>query len=101
MVDPQTYGKFLEAQEQAREWGMPLMEVLDRRRLLVTQKREHDITVTALEGMLRRLGRQSPNKIMAYYYGRVDGTAMEMFSAVQMWLEAVVRNQANGTLENL
>ena len=101
MVDPETYGKFLEAQEQAKQLGMSLMEVLDRRRLLVTQKRDHDIRVETLEDMLRRLSRQSPNKIMAYYYGRVDGTGMEMFSAVQMWLEAVVRHQANGTLGDL
>lgn len=101
MIDPSTYKRFLEAEQQSCLWGLSLIEALDRRRLLVTEKREHDIGVTALEDMLRRLDRQSPNKLMAYYWGRVDGTPMEMFQAVQMWLEAVIRNQANSTIGDL
>lgn len=101
MIDPITYGKFVESEQQARQLGMSLVEVLDRRRLLVTRKREHDIAITALEELLRRLSRQSPNKLMAYYYNRVDGTAMEMFQALQQWIETVVRNQADRTLEEL
>lgn len=101
MIDPLTYGKFIEAEIQAKTMGMPLMEVLDRRRLLITEKWVHDIKVETLEDLLRRLERQSPNKIMAFYYGRTDGTSMEMFLAVQMWLEAVVRNQADSTLGEL
>lgn len=101
MIDPETYKRFIEAEEQARQWGLSLAEMLDRRRLLLTQKREHDVGVTVMEDLLRRLSRQSPNKIMAFYYGRVDGTPMEMFQALQQWLEAVVRNQANQTLGEL
>lgn len=101
MVDPVTYGKFLEAEEQAKQLGLSLVEMLDRRRLLLTPKREHDIAVKALEEMLRRLNFQSPNKLMAFFNGRVDGTPMDMFRAVQEWLDTMVRAQANGTLEEL
>lgn len=101
MIDPTTYSKFIEAEEQAKRWGLSLVEMLDRRRLLLTQKREHDIGVSVMEDLLRRLSRQSPNKIMAFYCGRIDGTPMEMFYAMQQWLEAVVKNYADQTLGEL
>lgn len=101
MIDPPTYSRYVEAEILARNLGMSLPEVLDRKRLLWTVKREHDTKVEALEDLLRRLDRQSPNKIMAYFYGRADGTAMEMFTALQQWLEAVIRNQADQTLGDL
>ena len=101
MIDPLTYGRYSEAEILAKQLGMSLPEVLDRKRLLLTTKREHDIEVAALEDLLRRLDRQSPNKIMAYVYGRVDGTSQEMFTALQQWLEAVIRNQADQTLGEL
>ena len=80
---------------------MSLVEVLDRAQLLLTVDRRHALQVQAAEDVTRRLDRQSPNKLMAHYYQRVDGTPAEMFSALQLWFEAVVRNYANGTLEDL
>lgn len=101
MIDPATYGRYQEAEALAKRRGLALSEVLDSRRLLLTPARQHQIEVKILEDLLRRLDRQTPNKIMSYYLGRVDGTPAEMFAAMQQWLEAVVRNQANKTLEDL
>lgn len=100
-VDPGTYARFLQAEERAKRLGLSLVEVLDRNQLLVTQKYKHDTEVQANEQLLQRLDRQSPNKLLAYYYGRPDGTAQEMFEAMRQWLELVVSRQANKTLEDL
>lgn len=100
-VDPQTYSRYLIAEKRARDLGMSLMEVLDIAQLLLTQKRRHNIEVQVLEELWRRLSRQSPNKLMAYKYNRTDGTAAEMFDAMVEWVELVVRNRANNTLEDL
>lgn len=100
-VDPETYERFLLAEKRAKELGLSVIEVLDRAELLLTPKRRHHLQVEAVEQMFRRLDRQSPNKLMAHYYQRVDGTPAEMFQALQNWFEAVVRNYANETLEPL
>lgn len=100
-VDLATYERFLLAEKKAKELGMSLIEVLDRAKLLLTQDRRHGLQVQAVEDVTRRLDRQSPNKLMAHYYQRVDGTPAEMFAAMQLWFEAVVRNFANKTLEDI
>lgn len=100
-VDPVTYEQFLLAEKKAKELGLSLVEVLDRGQLLLTKQRRHYLQVQAIEDVVRRLDRQSPNKLMAHYYQRVDGTPAEMFSAMQQWFEAVVRNWANETLGEL
>lgn len=100
-VDLETYERFLLAEKRARELGLSVVEVLDRAQLLLTQQRRHYLQVQAIEDVTRRLDRQSPNKLMAHYYQRVDGTPAEMFLALQQWFEAVVRNYANKTLEDL
>lgn len=100
-VDPLTFEQFQLAEKKAKELGLSLIEVLDRAGLLLTPHQRHLLQVQAVEDMFRRLGRQSPNKLMAHYYGRVDGTPAEMFDAAQRWFEAVVRNFANKTLEEL
>lgn len=100
-VDLKTYEQFLLAEKRAKELGLSLMEVLDRAQLLLTQQRRHLLQVQAVEDITRRLDRQSPNKLMAHYYQRVDGTPAEMFAATQLWFDAVVRNFANKTLEGL
>lgn len=100
-VDPVTYEQFLLAEKKAKELGLSLVEVLDRGQLLLTKQRRHYLRVQAVEDLVRRLDRQSPNKLMAHYYQRVDGTPAEMFSAMQQWCEAVVRNWANETLGEL
>lgn len=89
------------AEKRAKQLGLSLIEVLDRAELLLTQERRHSLQVQAVEDMFRRLDRQAPNKLMAYYHGRVDGSPAEMFDATQRWFEAVVRNFANKTLEEL
>jgi hypothetical protein len=100
-VDPETYRRFLLAQDRAKVLGLSLLEVLDRSQLLLTQSRRHGIEVSALEDLYRRLDRQSPNKLMSHYVNRVDGTANEMFEAIKIWFEIVLRHHANGTLEEL
>lgn len=100
-VDLETYERFLLAEKRAKELGLSVIEVLDRAQLLLTQQRRHHLQVQAVEDVTRRLDRQSPNKLMAHYYNRVDGTPAEMFSAMQQWFDAVVRNYANKTLEDL
>lgn len=100
-VDQKTYDQFLQAERRAKELGLPLIEVLDRAELLLTPRRRHLLQVQAAEDVTRRLDRQSPNKLMAHYYQRVDGTPAEMFAAMQQWFDAVVRNFANKTLEEL
>lgn len=100
-IDPATYEQFQLAEKRAKELGLPLIEVLDRAGMLLTPERRHLIQVEAVEDMFRRLDRQSPNKLMAHFYGRGDGTSAEMFSAAVRWFEAVVRNFANKTLEEL
>jgi hypothetical protein len=68
---------------------------------LLTAKRKHDLEVTAMLEIDRRLDHQSPNRLMSYFYGRPEGTAGEMFVSLQQWVETVVRNKINGTLEDL
>lgn len=100
-VDSRTYDRFLATDKKARDHGLALIEALDHAGLLLTEKRRHDLRVQAVEDVYRRLERQSPNKIMSHYIGRVEGTSSEMFTAVQSWFEAVCRNMANKTLEDL
>ncbi len=100
-IDPETYRRYLLAEKRAKDLGMSVMEVLDHAQLLLTEKRRHNLQVQALEDLLRRLDRQTPNKLMAHYVNRVDGSAAEMFEAVKVWIEIVLRHQANGTLEEL
>jgi hypothetical protein len=100
-VDLETYNRFVLAEKKAKELGLSLIEVLDRAELLLTPQRRHLLQVQAVEDVTRRLDRQSPNKLMAHYLQRIDGTPAEMFAALQLWFDAVVRNYANKTLEDL
>lgn len=100
-VDLATYERFLLAEKKAKELGLSVIEVLDRAQLLLTQERRHYLQVQAVEDVVRRLDRQSPNKLMAHYHQRVDGTPAEMFEALKLWFEAVVRNFADKKLEDL
>lgn len=101
VIDTETYQRFLDAEAAAKERGLSLVEALEYRRLLLTQKLEREIAVKSLEDALRRLEMQSPNRLMSFYYQRVDGTSAEMFEAVKMWLAAVCRTRAQGTLGDL
>lgn len=100
-IDPETYQRFLLAEKKARDLGLSLTEVLDHSGLLLTKLRRHNIEVTAVEDLARRLSRQSPNKLLSHYYGRGEGTAAEMFDAMRQWVDAVCRHLANNTLEEL
>jgi DNA-binding Xre family transcriptional regulator len=100
-VDPETYRRYLLVEKKARDLGLSAIEALDHAQLLLTAKRRHNLEVQALQELCRRLDRQSPNKLLSHFYGRTEGTAGEMFEAMKLWIEAVVRNQANGTLEEL
>lgn len=101
MIDQETFNRYQAAATEAQRQGRALVEVLEAKRLLLTPAVDHAIQVRVLEDMLRRLDRQTANKLMSYYHGRVDGTPAEMLFAVKQWLEAVVRNLANKTLIDL
>ena len=101
MLDEVTYDRFMETVTMARRNGLAIPETLDEHHLLLTPQRRQDIIMEALGNLVRRLDRQTPNKLMSFFYGRTEGTATEMFNAMKMWVDAVVRNQANGTLEDL
>jgi len=101
-VDLETYQRYLLAEKKAKDLGLSLVEVLDRAQLLLTADRRHNLSVQAVEDVCRRLDRQSPNKLMAYFNGgRTEGTSAEMFEATKKWLEIVVQNLAKKTLEDL
>jgi len=101
VIDEETYKRFLDAQERAKQSGLALIEALDYRRLLLTKQREHDIKVALLEDLYRRLDLQSPNKLLSFYIGRPDGSAAEMFEAVKQWLDTVTSYLAEDKLEDL
>lgn len=101
MLDEETFDRFMETVAMAQRNGLALPETLDEHHLLLTPRQRQDITMEALGNLVRRLDRQTPNKLMSFFYGRTEGTATEMFNAMKMWVDTVVRNQANGTLEDL
>lgn len=101
MIDARTHERFQQAIKIARSNGLPLIEVLDRAGLLLTEQQRHNLEVTVLEDLYRRLDRQAPHKLLSYFYGRVEGTSAEMFEAMKMWVGTVCRNHANNTLEDL
>jgi hypothetical protein len=100
-IDAGTYTRYHNAVTKAKAHGMSLPEVLDRDRLLLTVARERAIQEDALKSLARRLSKQSPGKLLRFYYGRETGTAAEAFSAVEQWIEAVIRAVAKGTLEEV
>lgn len=100
-IDPETYRRYLIAEKMAKDLGLPLSEVLDRARLLMTKQRQLLIETRILEDVWRRLDRQSPNKLMSHFIGRADGTASEMLDAVKAWFEVVLKHLAEGRLEDL
>jgi hypothetical protein len=101
VIDASTFEKFQDACTTAQRTGFNLAEVLDGRGLLLTEKRKHDIEMRVLDDLVRRLSVQAPNKLLSWYQGRAEGTAAEMFAALQSWVETVVRNVEKGTLEDL
>lgn len=102
-VDEATFERFQRAQRRAAALGLSLPEVLDHKdvQLLLTARRRHELRVEAARELALRFERQAPHKLMSYRYNRVEGTAAEMFDAVQEWLEIVLRNWADNTLEPL
>ena len=100
-VDPDTYERFVLAEQRAKALGMSLMEVLDRAQLLLTRERLHRVKLESLLDLERRLAAQNPNKLLSYYYQRPDGTASEMFEATRNWVTIVVSKFADRTLEEL
>lgn len=101
MIDPTTFERFEDAALTAQRTGLALPEVLDGRALLLTPKRRLELEARVLEDLLRRLERQTPNKILSWHLQRPHGTAAEMFTALTEWVETVVRAHAKGTLEDL
>lgn len=101
MIDQGTFERFAQAVDTSKRMGASLVEVLDARDLLLTKKRRHQLQMEVLEDLVRRLERQSPNKLMSFYMQRPEGTSAEMFAALQRWLEMVVRAFDNGTLGDL
>lgn len=101
MIDQDTFERFENARQQAREQGVPLIEALDHRSLLWTAQRERNVRLSVLEDLLRRMELQSPNRLMSFYLDRTTGSASEMFEAIKLWVETVYGHIAKGTLEDL
>lgn len=100
-VDPKTYRAFQDARNVARTGGQDLGEVLDRRQLLLTPQRRHEIEAEAFRELGRRLGKQDPAKLLRFYFDRETGTAAEMFMAMQQWIDTLVRAVVDGRLEEV
>jgi hypothetical protein len=100
-VDPNTFDKYVQAQERARDLGLAPIEVLDRAGVLLTKKRRHDLEVGVMWDLLERLNRQDAGKLMRYYYDRNEGTAAEMFQGILQWVRTVCESKAEGTLGDL
>lgn len=108
-TDPATYAKFQAAVTKSRRLGRPLVEILEADGLLTTEARIHMIQVEVLADVIRRFEKQSPNRLMSFYtgkldasgHGRVEGTGAEMFAAVEMWLQTLQKYLVNKELEEL
>lgn len=100
-IDADTYAMLLRVQERAKKLGMDPLEGFQQADLLLTPRRRHEISVDAAGDLVRRLRRQSPNKLMSFSLQRVEGTAAEMFEATLVWLDLYLQQLADGTLEDL
>jgi hypothetical protein len=58
MLDEATRGAFHLAEAQARKQGKPLMEVLDRYGLLITDDRERMLMINCIDSILAQLDEQ-------------------------------------------
>lgn len=101
VIDQATFDRYLDAASLAKRNGYFLAEVLDSRNLLLTPQRELEIQLKVTDDLIRRLERQSVNKLMSYYFGRTDGTAAELFYALQQWFDTVRQHMADRTLGEL
>lgn len=103
-IDHQTYEKFRVAQLKARVNGLSLPEVLDDRRLLLTQEREHQIKVDVLEAALKRLEQKTITDLYRVFSlqgedGMSMGTPAQTFEIVKLWFNAFVNAVKTKTLE--
>lgn len=101
-IDPQTYQQFQVAVLHARTQGKSLPEVLDDRRLLLSQDREHQIRVDVLEAMQKRLEQKTIGDLMRVFnadhliYG---ATPDQVYKLVLQWVDTFVAAVKTKTLE--
>lgn len=100
-IDPNTFDRYHEAVARAQELGMSVVELLDRRELLLTAARRKAIQMELLEDLIRRFELQTPNKLLMFHLGHPKGSASEMKDAVEEWLITMARNVEQGTLPDL
>lgn len=101
-IDHQTYEQFRVAQLKAKVNGLSLPEVLDDRRLLLTQEREHQIRVDVLESALKRLEQKTIGDLMRVFHAEYlthGATPDQIFKLVMQWLETFVTAVKTKTLE--
>jgi hypothetical protein len=100
-IDPQTYNSYLTAEATAKVQGRSLVEVLDYRRLLLTQEREHQIRVDVLTAMYKRLEQKSIGDLLRVFAPDAahDVTPARTFEVFKQWLETFITAVQTKTLE--
>lgn len=101
-IDPATYQRYQVAHLHARTQGKSLPEVLDDRRLLLTQYWEHQIKVDVLEDMLKRLEQKTIGDLMRVFnadYLNYGATPDQVYKLVLQWMNTFVVAVKTKTLE--
>lgn len=100
-IDPQTYNSYRVAEVSAKVQGRALVEVLDNRRLLLTQDREHQIRVDVLTAMYKRLDQKSIGDLLRVFAPDAahDTTPARTFEVFKRWLETFITAVETKTLE--
>lgn len=101
-IDPQTYERYRVADLHARTQGKALPEVLDDRRLLLTQDREHQIRVDVMEAMQKRLEQKTIGDLMRVFnadYLMHGASPDQVYKLVLQWVDTFVAAVKTKTLE--
>lgn len=87
IIDVTTYSAYEKAIADARIHGIPASEMLDRRRLLLTDVRRREVERRFALYILDRLEQADAAGIMQRRWGRPSGSPRDMFVAIQEWLD--------------
>lgn len=101
-IDPHTYQQYRVAELHAQTRGKSLPEVLDDRRLLLTQEREHQIRVDVLEAMQKRLEQKTIGDLMRVFsaeYLIYGASPDQVYKLVLQWVDTFVVAVKTKTLE--
>lgn len=91
MVDEKTLEQFVLALRVARAEGKPLVEVLDRYGLLLTNERFNKIRATAVEHIAVVLEATQPADLLGDSYHKGTHTAADMYRKTVEFVRSLVR----------